>query len=399
MACWWSWTGPGPIGARVSEPSLFLLTRAAQVLSCEARFLPRDDPYPGEAMNALILVGGFGTRLRPLTLSIPKPLVPFCNRAMIMHQIEALVHAGVTKIVLAIAYKPEMMAEKLNKELAAAPFKVEVVYSHEKTPLGTAGPLALAREHLLHGGKPFFVLNADVTCKYPFDEMLKFHLAHGKEGTIAVTKVEEPSRYGVVVYDAKGKIERFVEKPATFVGNRINAGMYVFNPSILDRIEVRPTSIERDTFPAMAAAGELFAMDLQGFWMDVGQPNDYLVGMQMLLDSLKKDASAQLYVKRDGDDFTVIHPVLIHPTAKIGHGSVIGPNVTIGSGCVIGEGNRIQQAALLEGVEVANSCWINKTILGWHSRVGSWCRIQNGTVFGEDVQVSDGLYINGAKVS
>ncbi len=302
------------------------------------------------------------------------------------------------KIVLAIAYKPELMAEKLNKELAQAPFKVEVVYSHEKTPLGTAGPLALAREHLLQGGEPFFVLNADVTCTYPFRDLLAFHKAHGREGTIMVTKVEEPSRYGVVVYDAAGKIERFVEKPATFVGNRINAGLYVFNPSVLDRIEVRPTSIERDTFPAMAAAGELYAMDLKGFWMDVGQPGDYLVGMAMLLDDLRQKKSPQLYAKKEGDDFQVIQPVLIHPSAKIGRGSVVGPNVTIAANCVVGEGTRLQHTAVMEGVEISNSSWINKSIIGWHSRIGSWCRIQNGTVFGEDVSVSDGLYINGAKI-
>ncbi len=297
-----------------------------------------------------------------------------------------------TKIVLAIAYKPELMAEKLNKELAGASFKVEVVYSHEKVPLGTAGPLALAREHLSTDGKPFFVLNADVTCKYPFKEMLAYHKAHGKEGTIMVTKVEEPSRYGVVVYDQSGKIERFVEKPATFVGNRINAGMYIFNPSVLDRIEVKPTSIERDTFPAMAADGQLYAMDLQGFWMDVGQPGDYLVGLGMLLDSLKKENSAQLYATKPEDEFQVIQPVLIHPSAKIGRKSVIGPNVTIAAGCIVGEGTRLQHTTLMEGVEVANSSWIHKSIIGWHSRIGSWCRIQNGAVFGEDVAVSDGLY-------
>jgi mannose-1-phosphate guanylyltransferase len=159
----------------------------------------------------------------------------------------------------------------------------------------------------------------------------------------------------------------------------------------LDRIEVKPTSIERDTFPAMAAAGQLFAMDLQGFWMDVGQPGDYLVGLGMLLDSLKKDNSPQLYVKKQSDDFEVIQPVLIHPSAKIGRKSVIGPNVTIAADCVVGEGTRLQNTALMEGVEVANSSWINKSIIGWHSRVGSWCRIQNGAVFGEDVSVSDGL--------
>merc|ERR1712000_373004 len=235
------------------------------------------------------------------------------------------------------------MAEKLNKELAAADFSVEVIYSHEKTPLGTAGPLALAREHLeSEAGEPFFVLNADVTCRYPFAELLEFHKKHGKEGTIMVTKVEEPSRYGVVVYKKDGAIERFVEKPQTFVGNRINAGLYIFNPSVLNRIEPRPTSIEREVFPAMAEAGELFAMDLEGFWMDVGQPGDYLVGMGMHLESLKQHQSESLYQKKDGDDFEVIQPVLIHPSAKIGRGCVLGPDVSIAKDCVIGDGNRLQ---------------------------------------------------------
>jgi len=349
-------------------------------------------------LAAICLVGGWGTRLRPLTLSIPKPLVPFCNKPMIMHQIEALVKAGVKKIVLAIAYKPELMAEKLNKELAEAPFSVEVVYSHEKTPLGTAGPLALAREHLGGGGEPFFVLNADVTCRYPFAELLAFHKNHGKEGTIMVTKVEEPSRYGVVVHDKEGKIERFVEKPRNFVGNRINAGLYIFNSSVLDRIEPRPTSIEREVFPAMAEVGELYAMDLPGFWMDVGQPGDYLVGMGMMLENLKKENSPQLYQKKEGDDFEVIQPVLIHPSAKIGHGCVVGPDVSIAKDCVLGEGNRLQHCSILEGVEIAHSSWIHNSIVGWHSRIGSWCRLQNVSVLGEDVQVRDGLYINGAKI-
>lgn len=181
---------------------------------------------------------------------------------------------------------------------------VEVIYSQEETPMGTAGPLALAREHLKEG--PFFVLNADVTCTFPFKELLAYHRAHGAEGTIMVTKVEEPSRYGVVVHDAKGKIERFVEKPAVFVGNRINAGVYLFNPSILNRIELKPTSIEREVFPQMAESGQLYAMDLPGFWMDVGQPSDYLVGLSLRLESMKKHQSPLLYSKKEGDDFEVI---------------------------------------------------------------------------------------------
>jgi len=145
--------------------------------------------------------------------------------------------------------------------------------------MDTAGPLALAKDKLLadDGDKtPFFLLNSDVICDYPFEQMLKFHKSHGKEGTLVVTKVEEPSKYGVVCYEREtGKIERFVEKPQVSVSNRINAGLYIFSPSILDRIQPRPTSIEKEIFPPMAREGQLYTTELEGFWMDVGQPKDY----------------------------------------------------------------------------------------------------------------------------
>jgi len=234
-------------------------------------------------MKALILVGGFGTRLRPLTLTLPKPLVEFGNRPMILHQIEALANAGVTDIVLAVNYRPEMMTAALKKY--EQQYKVKIEYSVETEPLGTAGPLKLAEKILGKDDTPFFVLNSDVICDYPFQDLVKFHKSHGGEGTIIVTKVEEPSKYGVVVH-APGhpsRIDRFVEKPVEFVGNRINAGLYILNPSVLERIELRPTSIEQETFPAMVKEGQLHSFDLEGFWMDVGQPKDFLSGTCLYL--------------------------------------------------------------------------------------------------------------------
>ena len=139
--------------------------------------------------------------------------------------------------------------------------------------------MALAREILGKDDAPFFVLNSDVICDFPFRDMVAFHKGHGREGTIVVTKVEEPSKYGVVIYDqSTGKIASFVEKPQEFVSNKINAGLYIFNPSILNRIEIKPTSIEKEVFPRQAEEGDLYCMELQGFWMDVGQPADFLTG-------------------------------------------------------------------------------------------------------------------------
>lgn len=340
-------------------------------------------------MKALILVGGFGTRLRPLTLSLPKPLVPFANMPMVMHQVEALVAAGVDHVVLAVNYRAEIMEREMTKHAERLGIKISM--SLESEPLGTAGPLALARE-ILKDDK-FFVLNSDVICDFPFKEMIEFHNKHQREGTIIVTKVSEPSKYGVVTYDDDGTIRQFVEKPQIFVGNRINAGLYFFNPSILDRIELKPTSIEQDIFPLMAAASQLMAMDLVGFWMDVGQPPDYLIGMCLYLTSLKEKNDPELAT---GESF--VGAVIVHPTAKIGRDCRIGPNVIIGPGVVVGDGCRLQRCTLMEGCIIKSHAWISSAIVGWRSTVGAWARLEGITVLGEDVKVKDELYLNGALV-
>jgi len=248
---------------------------------------------------------------------------------------------------------------------------------------------------MLDDGEPFFVLNSDVICEFPFKDLLDFHKAHGGEGTIMVTKVEDPSKYGVVVYEPQtGAIQQFVEKPQVFVGNRINAGIYIFNPAILNRIELRPTSIEKEIFPKMAEEGQLFAMALEGYWMDVGQPKDFLAGMALHLHSLKIKSPEMLSSHAPG----IVSPVLIDPSAVIKEGCVIGPNVTIGPKCVIHPGVRIRDSTVLEGVTIGANSWIKNSIIGWQSTVGKWVRMENISVLGEDVHIGDELYINGGKI-
>lgn len=360
-------------------------------------------------MKALILVGGFGTRLRPLTLTLPKPLVPFANKPMILHQIEALAAVGVKDIVLAVNYRPEVMVANMKEYEDVLGIKIS--FSVETEPLGTAGPLALAHDILGKDDEPFFVLNSDVICEFPFQDLIDFHNAHGGEGTILVTKVDEPSKYGVVVtVPGTSQIERFVEKPVEFVGNRINAGIYIFKASILNRIQPIPTSIEKETFPAMVQDGELHCMDLDGFWMDVGQPRDYLTGIGLYLKSLEKRTTGQVpqtpmtahpvqkKINASHGDYTINGNVLIDPTAVIGRNCVIGPNVTIGPNCVLGEGVRITRSAVFEGAKIKSHTWINNSIIGWRASVGSWVRMEGTSVLGDDVQVRDELYVNGAIV-
>ncbi|XP_058956281.1 mannose-1-phosphate guanyltransferase beta-B [Pocillopora verrucosa] len=343
-------------------------------------------------MKALILVGGYGTRLRPLTLSKPKPLVEFCNKPMVMHQVEALAEAGVKHIILAVSYRAEMLEKAMKQQEDR--LGITITISQEKEPLGTAGPLALARDHLTVDEEPFFVLNSDVVCDFPFKQMLKFHRDHGKEGTIVVTKVEEPSKYGVVVYDAKtGRIDKFVEKPQVYVSNKINAGLYIFNPKMLSRIELRPTSIEKEIFPKMAQEDELFAFDLPGFWMDVGQPKDFLIGMGLFLHFLREKHPDRLH---EGPG--IIGNVLVDPTAKIGDGCRIGPNVVIGPGAVIQDGACLSRCTILQEAVIRSHSWIHSAIIGWKSVVGQWVRMEGVSVLGEDVIVKDELYINGGRI-
>jgi len=318
--------------------------------------------------------------------------VEFANKAMILHQIEALAKVGVSEVVLAVNYRPRLMSKYL--EVHEKKLGVKISYSEETEPLGTAGPLALARS-ILDDGEPFFVLNSDVICEFPFEDLLAFHRGHGKEGTIMVTKVEEPSKYGVVVYDQQsGKIQQFVEKPQVYVGNRINAGIYIFNSEILKRIELKPTSIEKEIFPKMAEQNQLFALPLEGYWMDVGQPKDFLAGMALYLGSLKIKSPEFLSPAGPG----IVSPVLIDPTAIIKEGCVIGPNVTIGPKCVINQGVRLRDTTILEGVTVGANSWIKNSIIGWQSSVGKWVRMENISVLGEDVHIADELYINGGKI-
>ncbi|KAL5985431.1 cytochrome c1 [Asimina triloba] len=343
-------------------------------------------------MKALILVGGFGTRLRPLTLSKPKPLVEFANKAMILHQIEALKEVGVTEVILAINYQPQVMLsflQEYEKKLG-----VRIICSVETEPLGTAGPLALAKDKLMELDKPFFVLNSDIICEYPLKEMLEFHRGHGGEASIMVTKVDEPSKFGVVVFDEENRrVMKFVEKPTTFIGNKINAGIYILNTSVLSRIEERPISLEREIFPSIAEDGQLYTMILTGFWMDIGQPKDYLAGQSLYLDYLRRNLSLELAVGSN-----IIGNVLIDKSAKIGDDCVIGPDVVVGPDCIIESRVRLSSCTLMKGVRVKSSACISGSIIGWHSTIGESAHISGIAVLGENIRVCDTMFLRGVVV-
>jgi mannose-1-phosphate guanylyltransferase len=219
--------------------------------------------------------------------------------------------------------------------------------------------------------------------------------------------VEDPQKYGVVVFDEiSGEIEKFVEKPKVYVSNKINAGVYMFNNEILDRIEVsilfvdsdrvphsslliyifdpiiqiRPTSIENEIFPEMAADRQLYALELSGFWMDVGQPKDFLTGSGLYLTSIRHKTGSGL-----AQGSGIVGNVLIDSTAVIGKDCRIGPNVVIGPGVVVEEGVCLRNSTLLQNCRVKSHSWIDSCIIGWRCTVGKWVSICLCLFLTEDV--------------
>jgi len=296
---------------------------------------------------------------------------------------------------LAINYQPEVMMKELKKYEEM--YKIKITCSLESEPLGTAGPIRLAKDIILADNTDnlLFVFNSDVICHYPLKTLVEFHKSHGGDGTIMVTEVEDPSKYGVVVADDKNMIERFVEKPQKFISNKINAGLYLFNTSIIDRIENRPTSIEREIFPKMAADKKIYQMVLPGYWMDIGQPHDYLSGQTLYLKSISESDAMKGQLATGPN---IKGNVIIDASATIDPSSTIGPNVVIGANCKVGPGNCIKGSTLLAGSKVDSYSLVDGSIVGWSSSIGKWCRVTSLTVIAEDVQIKDETYLNGTKV-
>lgn len=311
-------------------------------------------------MHAVVLVGGFGTRLRPLTLSTPKPLLPIANVRQLEHLIANLGAAGVTEVVLAIGFKPEPFFEAFPDGVCAG---IRLHYAVEPEPLDTAGAIAFAARHA-GVSDTFVVMNGDILCDVDIAQLVAFHKERGAEGTLHLTPVDDPSQYGVVEVDDKGWVKRFVEKPAPgeTESRVINAGTYVLEPSVLDRMPVgERLSIERVVFPAMVQDGTLAAMATDDYWIDTGRPETYL---QANLDLI--DGSRSLILSSVGANS------LISPSASITR-SVIGERAVIGDGCVIVDsvilpdahvGDRVRlERSLVMGV-VGNDSALTDCVIG-----------------------------------
>jgi mannose-1-phosphate guanylyltransferase len=310
-------------------------------------------------LQSIILVGGKGTRLRPLTYETPKQMLPLVGVAMIECVLGALARHGVTDAVLSLGYLPDRFIEAYPENVIAG---VNVTYAVEPEPLDTAGAIRFAA-NFAGIDETFLVLNGDVVTDLDVTALLGFHRERGGEATLALHPVEEPSHFGVVDTDEDGRVLAFIEKPpqGTAPTNLINAGTYVFEPAALDRIA--PTgrvSVERDTFPKLVAAHQLYAMSDHAYWLDTGTPQLYL---QANVDVLKGRNSQHRF--QGVVDGSWSHPsATIDPTASLSYS-------VVDAGCFVGANVILEDAVLLPGAVVQSGCEIRSSIIGPEAVIGT----------------------------
>jgi mannose-1-phosphate guanylyltransferase len=352
-------------------------------------------------MDVIVLVGGEGTRLRPLTYDAPKQMLPILDCSQIEHVVAWLARNDLHRAVLSLGYRPDAFIEAFPTGVVDG---VSLAYAIEPEPLGTAGAIRFAAEEGGVGGR-FLVLNGDVLTDLDVATLLEFHSKHEAEASIHLTAVDDPSAFGVVPTDADGRVIRFVEKPppGTAPTNLINAGIYVLEASVLDLIPSgRSVSIERETFPVLATRGSLFAMASADYWLDTGTPGQYLQSQLDILRGLRgpgdlpaaDEVSTGVFVAAGGTVAGVLSGVgYVGPGALVAEGASATDSV-LGAGASVLSGARVLRSALLPGAVVGEGCVVTDSIVGPGTTLGSACRLEAMTVVRGGLQVPAGTVLS-----
>jgi NDP-sugar pyrophosphorylase family protein len=339
-------------------------------------------------MQALILAGGKGTRLRPLTMHTPKPIVPIANRPLLLYQLELLKRAEVRDVILSLSYQPQKIEDKL---LDGTDHSVRINYVVETIPLGTAGAFrnaaGLIRETTV-------VLNGDVLTDIDLDEVLALHRERDAAATIVLAPVPDPTEYGFVETDDAGRVKRFVEKPEpeAVTADTINAGIYVFEPRVLDYIpEGEPFMFEYDVFPKLLEAGEAFyGYTWRGYWRDVGSAPSYwqanmdvLAGRVKLLDRLPAERGEKFDASVEIDALSVVDPSC---TLKAGVQII---NSVVSRNCYIEERARIENSVMRGGTRIGQQATIAGAVIGKGCHIGRAVTVGGHAVLGDKSVVAD----------
>ena len=346
------------------------------------------------SLPAVILVGGLGTRLRPLTDRTRKDMLPLVDRPQLAYTFDHLRRFGVTRAIVACGYLPTQIQEHFGDRYG----DLGLEYRIEEEPLGTGGAIRFAAEGI---EEPFFALNGDSLRETDLDALVAFHRERGGRATILLTPVEDPSRYGLVRVHPEGRVLTFLEKPRPeeIDTNLINAGLYVLEPDVLDLIPPgRPVSIEREVFPQLVEEDAVYGVALPGYWLDIGTPDAYL---QAHRDVLERNFVTEVG-ERLGADYTLVaddaesspdarlvQPVFVGPGARIGKDARIGSLAVIGAGAVVEEGAAVESSVIGAGATVGPRTTVTGSIVGERAQVGADCEIRGLCVVGPGARLGD----------
>jgi mannose-1-phosphate guanylyltransferase len=341
-------------------------------------------------MDAIVLVGGEGTRLRPLTYDCPKPMLPVVDRSLVAHVVGWLGRHGASRAVLSLGYRPDAFVDAFpSGEIDG----VELVYAVEPALLGTAGAIGFAAASA-GVSERFLALNGDVLTDLDLSALWAFHEDRQAEATLFLTAVDDPSAFGVVPTAPDGRVLDFVEKPApgTAPTNLINGGVYVLEPSILRRIPGgRPVSIERETFPALVAEGRLYAAAFETYWLDAGTAAKYLDAQLDILRHRRGQASLPAAPEVSPGIFVTAEAVVAGEVAGVvyaGPGCAVEPGASVtdsvlGPGVRVAAGAVVAGSAILAGAEVGPGASVSESIVGPDAQLGSRCTLSLTVVRGK----------------
>jgi mannose-1-phosphate guanylyltransferase len=353
-------------------------------------------------VQALILAGGEGTRLRPLTSTVPKPVVPMVDRPFIAFMLDWLRSHGVDDVVMSCGHLASGVHNVLGDGEALG---LRLRYVEEPRPLGTGGALKYAEQLL---DERFLMLNGDVLTDIDLTGQMEQHERTGARATLALTPVEDPTAYGLVRLDDSGAVTEFVEKPAPdqIDTNNISAGVYVLERSVLELLAPgEPASIERDVFPRLVGKG-LYGCVSRGYWLDIGTPERYLQGTFDILEGsvgtqvAERMGSGYVCVEQGVDNEGRIVPsALVESGCRIGEGARIGGRAVLEHGVTVGEGTTIEASVVMRGAEIGSNCTLRGCIVGGGVRVGDHCVVEGLSVLGEGVTIGAGNVVsNGARL-
>lgn len=353
-------------------------------------------------MQAVILVGGEGTRLRPLTSTVPKPVVPLVDRPFIVYMLEWLRRHGVDDVILSCGFLATSVRNVLGDGSA---FDLRLRFVEEPEPRGTAGALKYAADLL---DERFLMLNGDVLTDIDLTAQLAQHDATGATGTLALVPVADPSAYGLVRLREDSSVAEFLEKPPAdqIDTNLISAGAYVLERGVLDLVPPdKPVSIEREVWPRLVGNG-LYGFEANAYWLDIGTPERYLQGTFDIIEGNVATAVAQ----RLGDGFLsvsddavvdgrVVPPAVVERGVRIAAGAHVGSLVVLGDGVTVGRGSSVERSVVLQGAEIGAECVLRDCIVGPGVRIGDRTQVTNGAVLGEGVTIgAENVVTRGARV-